>query len=221
MQYRLSRRTTIGVDYIYQRFEFTRVLGTTDAHAVNGTFGMQLSRFTEFSGYFGVMRAETKFIQTIPVAPAIAALLGITESRQVVHAVAWQPNFSGRLSRTFQTGVAYVAGGQSISPGNGLFLTSRMTMLLGGYSYTGLRRWSFGASVLYTRGSSVGNYEGVYSSTSGTVTASRRLFGAIHFISSASARQYDSPDFTRYNRVIYTARVGLGWSPGDIPLRIW
>jgi hypothetical protein len=50
---------------------------------------------------------------------------------------------------------------------------------------------------------------------------SRSLGHSLSFVTSYLANQYRSPDFTRYNRLIYSASVGIGWSPGDIPLRIW
>jgi hypothetical protein len=73
----------------------------------------------------------------------------------------------------------------------------------------------------YSWARSLGNIQGVYSSASGTVTASRQLTHGVHFVASYSARHYGSPDYTKYNRLIHDARVGLGFAPGDVPLRIW
>ncbi len=221
MAYRLSRQSTLGLDYGYEHFEFTRIFGGTDYHVVQGVFARQLSRLWEFSGSAGAGRVETEFIQNVPIAPAIAILLGITQSSEVVHDVQWVPNFEARLSRTFQRGVAFVGAGHTITPGNGLFLTSAATSAFIGYNYTGLRRWSFSTQVAYTRARSMGNILGVYSSTSGSVSASRQIFRAFHFVASYAARQYDSPNFARYSRLIHSVRLGFGWSPGDVPLRIW
>ena len=30
-----------------------------------------------------------------------------------------------------------------------------------------------------------------------------------------------TPDFSKYNRPIYDLRIGFGWTPGDVPLRVW
>jgi hypothetical protein len=221
MVYRVSRQMTMGLDYGYQHFEFTRIFGGTDFHVAQLIFARQLTRLWELSGAVGGGRMETQFVESVPIAPAIAALLGITESSEVVHDVRWVPNFSGRLSRTFHRGVAFAAVGHTITPGNGLFLTSAATTTFVGYNYTGLRRWSMAAELGYIRSKSVGNIRGVYSSESGTVTASRQILHSIHFVAAYSARRYDSPTFTRYHRLIHSARVGFGWSPGDVPLRIW
>ena len=167
------------------------------------------------------MRAETKFVQSVPVDPNITALLGITTTTALIHRINYVPNFSGRLSKTFNHGVAYVAGGETVIPGNGLFLTSRAASVTGGYGYTGLRRWSLSLNVLYSSALSIGNVNGGYGNISGSYSVSRTLFHSISFVSTFSANQYRSPDFVRYNRLIYSAAIGLGWSPGEIPLRIW
>jgi hypothetical protein len=151
----------------------------------------------------------------------VSALLGFVTTSALVHRVNWVPNFSGRLSKTFHRGVLYAAGGESVSPGNGLFLTSRAATVTAGYGYTGLRRWSLGVSFWYSADLSIGNVNGSYGNVSGSFSMSRSLFHSLSFISSYSANQYQSPNFTHYNRLIYTASVGIGWSPGDVPLRIW
>jgi hypothetical protein len=221
VQYRVSRQTTIGAAYNYQHFEFDRILGGTDAHSFNFAFARQLTRWTEISGFVGAARVETKFLETVQISPVIAALLGITSSTQIVHQIFWQPNVSARFSRTFHTGVFYVAGGHEITPGNGLFLTSATTSAFAGYSYTGLRRWSFAAQADYSRAKSYGNIQGYYGSQTFSVSMSRQILRSFHFVANYSARRYDSADFSGYNRLIHDVRLGFGWAPGDVPLRIW
>lgn len=108
-----------------------------------------------------------------------------------------------------------------MTPGNGLFLTSKMTTAGAGYTYTGLRRWSFNTHADYHRATSIANIAGDYGGTSGGISASRKITRSIHVITNFNVRQYRSQDFDRYNRRIYTLRAGLGYTPGDIPLRIW
>lgn len=220
-QYRLSRRSTFGANYSYTHYSFTGILSSSDLQGASLTYALRISRTVEFSGYAGFMHAETKFIQNVPVDPNVAALLGFTTTSALVHRVNWVPNFSGRLSKTFAHGVAYAAGGETVTPGNGLFLTSRAASVIAGYGYTGLRRWSLGVGVTYTTALSIGNVNGAYGNISGSFSMSRSLGHSLSFVTSYSANQYRSPDFTGYNRLIYTASVGIGWSPGNIPLRIW
>jgi hypothetical protein len=221
VQYRLTRRSTIGANYSFSHFDYIGVLSSTDMHGVNGVYSVRVNRWLEFSGSAGFYRAETRFIQNVPIDPAIAAIIGTPEGTVLLDRFDNIVSWTGRLSRTFPKGVAYISGGRGITPGNGLFLTSIMTTAMAGYNYTGLRRWSFGISGEYQRADSIGNVYGTYGGTSGTLSASRQIVRTIHALVSISARKYTSANFSLYNRLIYDVKVGVGYSPGDVPLRIW
>jgi hypothetical protein len=221
VQYRISRRSTIGTSYNYTHFTFTGLFSGTDFHAVNATYSIRISRNFEISAYGGILRAETKFIQNVPVDPIITAILGITSSQAVQHNITRQPNLGGRISRTYRRGVAYVSGGNSMTPGNGLFLTSSVSNVSAGYTYTGLRRWSFSSDVTYNHAKSIGHNIGRYSDVSGTVSLSRQIQRTVHFVFGLDVRQYQSGNYQKYNRLVYGAHIGLGFSPGDVPLRVW
>ena len=221
VQYRLTRNTTIGADYQYEHFDFTRVFGGTDIHGISLGYAVALSRTLEFSGYAGAMRVESKFLQTTPVDPVIAALLGITSAIQVAHHIDYIPTASGRLAKTYKNGVAYLSAGHTVTPGNGLFLTSYETRVFGGYTYTGLRRWSFDAGAGYMRMRSAGNVDGVYGGDTANLSVSRQIGRYTHVVFNYALRRYDSPDFSNYSRIIHTVVLGIGFTPGDVPLRIW
>lgn len=221
VQYRLSRRTTIGAAYIFQNFSFTRVFGTTDIHGAAGSYSVALNATTEFSAVVGAARIEMTSIRTVPIDPAIAALLGINAGFEVAHFVAYTPTFTARLSKTLHQGVMYLAGGRSITPGNGLFLTSYATSAMAGYTYTGLRRWSFNISAMYIKASAAGTAQSHYGNLIGSASASRQIARSLHFVTSIAARRYLSPDFHNYNRLVYVATLGIGFTPGDVPLRLW
>ena len=221
VQYRLTRRSTIGANYGFSHFDYIGVLSSTDMHGVNGVYSVRVNRWLEFSGSAGFYRAETRFIQNVPIDPAIAALIGTPEGTVVLDRVDNVMSMNGRLSRTFPKGVAYISGGRGVTPGNGLFLTSVTNTAMAGYNYTGLRRWSLGVSAEYQYATSIENVLGTYGSTSGMLRASRQIVRNVHGIVSFSVRKYDSVNFSLYNRLIYDVRVGVGYSPGDVPLRIW
>lgn len=222
VQYRLSRTATMGAAYNYSHYTYTGILSSTDIHSVTATFAWRMSRWWELSGYGGAARSESKFVQLVAVDPVIQALFGIQQGLAINYRVIYVPNVSVRLSRTFPRGVLYANGGRSIVPGNGLFLTSVSTTVGAGYGYTGLRYWSLGTSLSYYKASSLeGNLIGRYNTLTGGFTASRQILPSVHFITSFSVRRYSSPDFAAYNRPIYDVRAGFGFSPGNIPLRIW
>jgi hypothetical protein len=221
VQYRLGKRATIGAAYNYAHYGFSRIASNTNGQSGAATFAYQISHWWEFSGSFGFTRVETKFIQSVPVDPAIAAIIGISQSSQVVYSVRYIPSVSARLSRTFHKGVLFFSGGYGMTPGNGLFLTSESLTAAAGYTYTGLRRWSFGAIGNYMDSHSIGNVYGSYGGETASVHASRQLFHTMHVVAGVNAHRYSSGNFAKYNQTVYGATLGLGWSPGDVPLRIW
>jgi hypothetical protein len=221
VQYRLSSRSTIGGGYTYSHYAFHDIFSGSDLHSFIATYGIRLTKTLEFSSYGGVTRSETKFEQSVPIDPVIAALIGESVGSVIVHSVDYVPDVSARLSQTFSRGVLFISGGHMVTPGNGLFLTSEATGANAGYTYTGRRRWSFAAQAEYSHAKSVGNILGYYGDVGGTLSASRQLMGTLHAVLSFSARQYQSPDFNLYNRLIYTVRLGIGFAPGSIPLRVW
>jgi len=221
VQYRLTRRSTIGAAYEYTHFDFGHAVASTDAHTVIGSFSLALSRRSEFSIYGGVSRVETKYIRTEPVDPVIGALLGITGAQQIVHSLGNISTAGARISRAFFRGVAYANSGYRITPGNGLFLTSYSIYSNAGYNLTRGRHWSFGAYVSYDRSESVANYQGDYSTAAASFRAARSLGRLMHFAATYSLRRYDSPTFSGYQRLVQQAGVGIAFAPGDVPLRMW
>jgi hypothetical protein len=111
--------------------------------------------------------------------------------------------------------------GESITPGNGLFLTSRAQTASAGYGYSGLKKWSMSINIGYTRALSLGNIQGGYGQVSGGFGVSRQIFSHVSFVSSFSATQYQSATFADYNHLIYSASVGLGFSSKNIPVRFF
>jgi hypothetical protein len=221
VQYRISRRQTVGALYGFNHFGFTHVTGGTDVHYVAGSYSIRPSRRLEFSAMGGMMRQENKYLQTVAVDPVIAALLGVTQTSQLYHDIQYRPRFSARLSRTFHNGVAYASAGNDVTPGNGLFLSSYATSVMGGYSYTGLRRWSVTASAGMVWAQASGPLTGGYGNATAQFSLARTIGRGMSSTLTYSARQYTSPDFQKYNRLIYTIALGVAFSPGNIPLRVW
>lgn len=221
LQYRISRRSTVGANYMYTHFSYIGLLGNSDLHRFSLTYAAQLSRTWEFTGFGGVTRAESEFPEAVPVSPVITALLGITQGYVVTYSLNYVPSYTGRLSKTFPKGVAFITGGHTVTPGNGLFLTSRAYTALAGYSYTGIRRWGFNLSAGYDRATSIGNILGNYGDMSAGLQTSRQISHVLHMVGGVTARKYQSGSYAGYNRLIWDARVGLSFSPRDIPLRIW
>ena len=230
VQYRLSRRTTLGANYSYTHYSYTNSEGGADIHSAALNASVRVSRWTEFSMFAGASRVASSFEQTVPIDPAILAILcppsevtacPLTAGTVINNNTFWGPNVGIRYSRSFQRGAFYASAGESITPGNGLFLTSRAQTAGAGYGYSGLRKWGLSIGVNYMKALSLGNVQGGYGQISGSYSMSRQIVGQLSFVSSFSATQYQSNSFNLYNRLIYSASVGLGFSTKSIPVRFF
>jgi hypothetical protein len=221
MQYRLTSHSTVGVVYSYMHFEYHGTFNATDIQSVSGSYAFQISRGLEFTGSGGFSQVEAKFLRTVPLDPALAALIGLTNGTVINYSAGYHPTFNVRLSRSFQRGVASLSSSYAVTPGNGLFLTSTALTASAGYNFTGLKLWSLGVSAVYTKANSLSNVIGAYGDISAGFSMSRQISHLVHLTSSVNAVQYRSPSFSGYNRLTYSANLGVAFSPGNIPLRVW
>jgi hypothetical protein len=221
IMYRTSRRSTVGVTYSYMHYSFTGIPGGTDSHSLSLSYSRAISPTMQMSAIGGMTRYENLFVQLVRIDPAIAAVIGISSAERVTYQANIVPNLAFRLTKVVPRGTVFLSVSNSINPGNGLFLTSTSTNAGVGYNYTGLRRWAISAGANYNRSDSVGNVFGTYGSYSATMSASRQVAPMTHGVFSFNLRRYDSGDFKNYNKWSYTVNLGLSFSPGDIPVRLW
>jgi hypothetical protein len=217
-QYRLSARSTAGASYSFFNYTYPGAFSSTYFHNVSGNYGLALSRRLEFSISAGFMRSGSKYLEAIPVDPLLAFLIGARSAVVINRHVTSLPSGSGRLLRTFTHGSASISGGYSVIPGNGLFLATVATNFSGSYTYSGLREWGLSAGGSYSQGKSIGTSLGHYGNSGASFSASRQIGRFTHAVISFSAIRYQSSDVSYYNRLIYQTRIGLGFSPGAIPL---
>jgi hypothetical protein len=228
MQYRLSSKVTIGGGYGFSHYGYSNGIGSSFIHSATASLSARFSRWTEFSFFGGASVVSSTFLEQVPILPAVLQLLCPPNSTCNLAPTSvngnnslWAPDFGARLSRTFQRGAVYLSAGESITPGNGLFLTSRAETASAGYGYSGLKKWSLSAGISYVRALSLGNIQGAYGQVSGSLSTSHQLVSHISFVASVNATQYQSATFTAYNHFIYSVSAGLGWSSKNIPVRFF
>ena len=81
--------------------------------------------------------------------------------------------------------------------------------------------WSATLSATYNRSRSILGILGQYDSASGNARLSRKIRGSLHLVMGYSIRRYGSETYSNYGRLVHEGTVGLGFTPGEIPLRIW
>jgi len=228
LQYRLSPHVTVGAGYDFVHYGYSRAFGGAYVHGGTFSASWRVNQTTELSIYGGPSRVESSFLKNVPFDPAVLAILcppgfpcDLGAGTVISHNVEWVPTFGARLSRSFERGVVNFSAGEAVTPGNGLFLTSKSITATAGYGYTGLRDWSANISANYASSDSLGSVAGRYGQWGGQFRLSRRITGSVSVVSSFTALQYDSGAYAGYNRLIYTASIGLGFSSGERPVRLF
>ena len=221
MQYRISRHTTIGVDYHFAHYEYTRGFGGSDIHSVGFDYSTQLSRHTQLSASIGAARLESNSLTQVTLDPAVAALLGQTVGIQAAHRLNYAPDMQARLGNTFHHSQFSVAYLNQVTPGNGIYLTSRNESGNASYSYSGVHHWNFGANGTYGRMTTLVQTASAYTVYGGGAGITRDLAKGLHAVLHVNAFHNAIASTAAFKRTQYSATLGLSFSPGDVPLVLW
>lgn len=220
MAYRVSRRTTIGLDYGYMHYEFTGGFGTSDFHSAAFDASFQFGRSWEFGFRAGAGRAETTSVRRFALNPVIAFIVGQSSILVKFHSTQYLPSADARISRVIGRSIFSLNGGAGFSPGNGLYLSSRRQYATLGYSYASRRRVNLGFWGGYDSYSSIARDLGKYRSYSGGTGFTYKLVEWLHLSTNYSVRRYDA-DSGRLRRLDHRVQAGIAFSPGSFPLRLW
>ena len=222
MAYRLTRHTTVGVDYSFVDMQFTKAFGSTNMHGVAANWAWRISRDWELAGRAGAYRMESLMLRTVALDPAVAAILGQSQGVQIGYNIDYAPIVGARLSRKFRRAELSFSYDRSVTPGNGVYLTSRSENAGASYSYTGLRRWSLTAGTQYSSMDSftqenIGTYNG-YSAGCGATRSLMR--NDLYVTARFDVRRYTA-GYAGFNRNFYRFSLTFSYSPGDMPLAFW
>jgi hypothetical protein len=221
MEYRFTRRSTLGVDYRFTYYQYTRGFGDTQINSVGLNYSTRLSSRVQFSTRVGGAHVASSSLALVPLDPAIAALLGVSTGIQATYQSNYLPDVQARLSDSFRRSQLALQYSDSVVPGNGVFVSSRNNIGTASYSYSGVRHWNFGVDGSYGRMTSLGQNFGAYSSYGGGGGFTRDLGKGLHSVLRFDTRHYDIASNSMFKHTEYRATVGLTFAPGDIPLVLW
>jgi hypothetical protein len=220
VSYRLSRRQTLSISYQHTAFSYQKQFGDAGIDQFSVGYSIGLGRRWDFASQFGAARVDFSGLTTINLDPAIAAIIGQNTVVTTFHSVSYIPIYEAQLVRRFEHSSLTAAYNQSFSPGNGIYLTSRQTAASLGYSYTGIRRLSFGANGGYSRLTSLGQSLGNFVGFSGGIGMTYTLASYAHLEFRYDYRHYDAND-NFYKQNTQRISIGLAFSPREKPLPIW
>jgi hypothetical protein len=216
----MSRATTLGAEYSHQHFAYPGAFGQTDINSYTAIYSTQIGRPWTFSLQGGVYQAEVRGVEEVALSPAIAALLGINNVSQTFYREYTFPTGAARLTRQFKSSALFLSYAQSVTPGNGVYLTSRTSSGTATYNYTGIRKTSLSVSGGEYQLSSLGQGLQAYQQFSGGAGMSYAVYKALHLTARYDARHQEI-DVAGYRRTGYRATIGIAFSPGTVPLALW
>ena len=220
IQHRVTKNQTIGVTYAHIHYDFPPGFGQSDMNTAQLTFATSIGRRWTLNVGAGATQAEVQGIQQVNLNPVVAALLGVSFGQQTFYREDFYPAGRLILSGHFKTYSIGLSAAQSIAPGNGVYLTSNQQTANANYSYTGIRKWNFGLNAGYNKLAGIGQGIQNYAGYGGGVGITYSLTRALHIIARGDTR-YQQIDVVGYNRTGYRASIGLGFSPGSVPLSLW
>ncbi len=220
IQHRLSKTNTIGVTYQRMHYDFPPAFGQSDVNVGEGFFDTMLGRRWTLAISGGVFAADVEGIEQVSLSPEVAALLGQSFGLRAFSRQNLYPDGHVELSGRFKTSSVAVTYFQTVSPGNGVYLTSRTDSAMGSYSYTGVHKLNLGISGGYNTLKSVGQGIQPYTQFTGGAGFTYGLTRMFHVVGRYDARHQEI-DLNGFRRTSYRATLGIAFSPGDIPLSLW
>ena len=220
MAYRVTKRSTLGVYYAYTTYSFSHVFGNSDVHTAGGEYSYTLSKTLSFKARAGISRVEVYGLNSVTLDPVVAAILGQTTGIAKYYSVSYVPDFSGTLNKSLRHASLGLSFAEGVSPGNGLYLTSRHESESAYYTYNGIRRYTLGVAAGRDSLGSIGDVTGSYFSYYGRINASRSLPRHLNATLSFDYRKLGF-SYSGYGRNEYRISTGLTYAAGEGPLKFW
>jgi hypothetical protein len=219
--YRITQLSSVSLMYGWNHYDYPRQFGEADVHELMAGYTRQLSRRWLFSLGAGVFRAETQGLTQISVDPAVAALFGPGTITERYYREKYYPSISANLSGHYHHYTVGFSYSRRPSPGNGVFLASASQSGSASVSYTGVRKWNFGADVVYSQLSSVAQKIGNYSSVSEGGGVTYHLYRNLSATFRGDTRSVQINQSTGQLRASYRLSMGLALGATDLPLALW
>ena len=125
VNYRLTRKMTVGAYYSYSYYIFPHGYGTTDTNTFGGIYSYAFNSTTQLRLRGGASYVNSLELQPVVIAPVYAALLGQATGLIDAAAKVLTSDISAQVVKDFRGGkTANVAFAHGVSPGNGIFQTS-------------------------------------------------------------------------------------------------
>jgi hypothetical protein len=223
VNYRITRRQTVGVYYSHSEFSYTKIFGDSTTDSIGLSYGISLDRATDLSIRAGYSRYDAQTIDSVVPNLLVQQVLGIQLGVEKVYLVGTAPDVTVTLNRKLRNSSVGASFTTGISPGNGLVLTSKRESESVFFNLPTFRHWAAqvgaGRDVLsgYTNGAgTAGSYDSYY----GRISVSRPVTRVISSYMNFDFRQYGFAG-TSFHQQEYRISLGFRFSPGQGQIKLW
>jgi hypothetical protein len=218
--YRLTRRQTLGASLQYMHFDFQRVYGSAQIQTAALAYSVALTRTMDLQLQAGGSRIDTTGLTQVTLDPSVAAIVGQSVATVTFSRVLLVPLADARVVRRFEHASVNAGFTSGVSPGNGIYLTSRQSTANSGLSYTGAHRLTAAVTASYSRLSTLGQSLPPYTNLQGGGGLTYRIAGSVYAQLRYDYRHY-STQYLLYKIDSNRISIGMAFSPGAAPLSIW
>jgi len=217
LNYRWTRKATVGVFYSYTNYQYSHNVLQSDASSFGVVYSYALNSRVQLRTRFGISRIESLGYATVALPPELAFILG--EDATIVNAYTRNStsDISVDLVREFRRSrTATLAYARGESPGNGVLLTSIQQTVTAGFATSFLRRrLPVSTGVVYSALSATtqGNL-GFYKSETVYFSTSRPLRRGVSATLRVDYRRYDISGSPLLQHDLRFS-VSFAWSPPD------
>lgn len=222
--YRLTPRQTISASYDNTYFDYQGAFGNSRLETTALGYSIALTREWDLSTLAGAVRVNTLGLTQVPLPPTIAALTGQNFAVVTFANVLYLPVAEARLIRRFKAGSLTLDYATGVTPGNGLYLTSRQTSGAVAYSYIATRTLEARLNAGYNQLSALGEFAGLalgkYSNLHGGIQVLYKLTSDLYL-----DVRYDYRHYTTGSAILENdsnrMSVGVAFSLGETSLGTW
>jgi hypothetical protein len=197
--YRLTPRQTISASYENTYFDFQGAYGDSRLQTTALGYSIALTREWDLSTLAGGVRVDTLGLTQVALDPTIAALTGESFAIVTFSNVLYLPVEELRLIRRFKDGSLTFDYASTVTPGNGLYLTSRQTSGTLAYSYIATRSLRARLNAGYSQLSALGQAVGKYSNLQGGMQVLYKLTADTYLDMRYDYRHYTT-HYTPYDK---------------------
>lgn len=220
VNYRVTRQTTVGAYYSFSYYLYPHGFGDARINTGGLIYSHSFNRTTQLRFRGGLSRVYNYGQQSVPIAPAIAALLGvgsgIIDASETMNATDVSAQFVKDFSSRTTATIAYSRG---ITPGNGLYLASQTEIISAGFTAKVMRTYSLQAGIGRDTMTSLGQSSlGTFQSEYAQISLNRAYRRGVGLSLGLQYRYFNVSQFVSVRNEL---RVTSGFTWGSGTGRLW